>query len=109
MKSIPTLLVCSIVFSLAAGCATSTGTSEERREVVLKYVGHDVGTSGPFSKKGIRELDVLDDNERKQATALLQGGAQGFLIMEPNPALPNRIILISGDRVVGDFRAKKKE
>ncbi len=101
------LVVISIALAVG-GCATSPITGEERREVVLQYIGHDVGTVGPFSKRG-RELDELSEKDRKEAMEMLGRGAQGFLVIEPNAGLPNRVIVVSGKRIVGDFTTLKKE
>ena len=94
---------------LGSGCATGPEGSEATREIVLQYIGHDVGTVGPFSKQAKHELAALSKNDRNQALALMDHGAAGFLIIEPNPAVPNRMILISKGRIVGDFPAVKDE
>ena len=102
------IIVASVVL-LAGGCAALPATSEERREVVLEYVGHEVGTVGPFTRSGARELEALSEKDRTAAAQMLAHGAQGFLVIEPNASLPNRIIVISGKRIVGDFPARKGE
>jgi len=102
-----TLFVVLLTLLLGA-CAAAPTTSEERREVVLEYVGHEVGTVGPFSKKGQRELDGLSEKDRKEVLALIEHGAVGFLIIEPNASLPNRVIVVSGKRIIGDFPSPKK-
>ena len=84
------------------------GMGEERRQLVLEYVGHEVGTVGPFAKNGLRELDVLSEKDRREAAALIEHGAIGFLVIEPNAGVPNRIVVVSGKRIVGDFPAPKK-
>src|SRR5881398_1356497 len=87
---------------LVGSCAASPGVGEEHRELVLQYVGHDVGTVGPFSKRA-PELEGLSEKDRREVIGMLDRGAQGFLVIEPAPALPNRVIVVSGKRVVGDF------
>jgi hypothetical protein len=97
------------VILIAGGCAGSPVSGEEHRELVLQYVGHDVGTVGPFSTKEKRELDVLSEKDRKEAVEMLARGAQAFLVIEPSASVPNRIIVLSGKQVVGDFPAPKKD
>jgi hypothetical protein len=92
---------------LAPACTTSTSTSEEHREVVLKYVGHDVGTVGPFTRPGT-ELDGLAEQDRQAAIGFLAHGAQGFLIIEPPPGGRKRVILVSNKGILGDFTVPKK-
>lgn len=106
-KTMRSLLLVLLVL-LAGGCAAAPTTSEERREVVLEYVGHEVGTVGPFSKKGQRELDGLSEKDRKEVVGLIERGAVGFLIIEPDASRPNRVIVVSGKRIVGDFPVPKK-
>ena len=109
-------LACVILF---AGCASGPGTAETEREIVLQYVGVDVGTAGPFTKKSSRELDILADKDRSAAAALLNRGAVGFLVYAktpnvgnttatnspPNKQLGPRVILLQHGRVVGDYKA----
>ena len=94
---------------LIAGCAATPATVEEQREVVLAYVAHDVGTAGPFAKGALRELDTLSEKDRKEAAELLARGAKAFVVIERDPNVPNRIVLLSGNKVVGDFPAPKKK
>lgn len=92
-----------LLLALAGGCATSPTVTETTREVVLKYIGGDFGTAGPFSKHGKKELNVLSPKDRDEAAALLDRGAEGFLIFQPKMA--TRVVLVMKGRVVGDFRA----
>jgi hypothetical protein len=92
-----------------AGCATPTDNIETARSLVLTYIGHDVGTLGPFSHHATRELGLLAENHRKDAVAELERGAEGFLIIEPDQAKPNRIVLIHHGKIVGDFPTISKE
>ena len=102
--AVPVLLVL-----LCGGCSTAPSDAEATREIVLLYVGHDVGTVGPFSQRAKRELAALSPKDRTQALALMDHGAAGFLIIERDPAVSNRMVLISKGRVVGDFPAGKDE
>lgn len=109
---------CLAVLILVAGCATAPTTSETEREIVLKYVAIDVGTVGPFTKKGKQELNILSEKDRAAAAALLEQGAIGFVVYPKaasssptNPAdrRPGaRVILLQHDRVVGDFPVPSK-
>src|SRR5438105_4394576 len=101
-------LFLAVTVLLFAACASAPATGEERRQLVLEYVGHEVGTVGPFAKNALRELDVLSEKDRREAAALIEHGAVGFLVIEPNPSLPNRIVVVSGKRIIGDFPAPKK-
>lgn len=94
---------------IGGGCGTSPGGVEATREIVLQYVGRDVGTVGPFSKQAKRELGALSKPDREKALALMDGGAAGFLIIERDPALANRMVLVAKGKVVGDFPAAKDE
>ena len=102
-------LILALVVMLCSSCATAPIDTEATREIVLEYVGHEVGTSGPFSKHAKRELAALSAKDRGEAMVLMERGAVGFLIIERNPALPNRIVLIARRKVVGDFPAAKDE
>ena len=98
-----------------AGCASAPSTAETEREVVLQYVAVDAGTAGPFSRKSKQELDILSDQDRLAATALLDRGAVAFVVYHknqmPGAASPatrhpgTRIVLVQHGRVVGDFKA----
>jgi hypothetical protein len=101
-------LFLALLVLLFGACASAPTTGEERREVVLEYVGHEVGTVGPFSKKGQRELDGLSEKDRNEVLGMIEHGAVGFLIIEPNVSLPNRVIVVSGKRIIGDFPSPKK-
>jgi hypothetical protein len=100
---------------LFAGCASAPTTAETGREVVLQYVGTDVGTAGPFSKKSNSELAILSDKDRVTASSLLDHGAVAFLVYSkganasavstPGKAAGTRVILLQHGRVVGDFKA----
>lgn len=94
---------------LAGGCATGPDLVEARREVVLEYIGHDVGTVGPFSKQATRELATLSAGDRSKVLALMEHGAAGFLIIERDPARPNRIVLLAKGKIVGDFPSARDE
>ncbi len=102
-----------VVLLLAGGCATApTGGPESTREVVLKYVNADVGTTGPFSKKNPKDLEILSDADRTQASALLDRGAVGFVIYAgsrtANAASETRIVLVQAGKVVADYHAAAK-
>ena len=102
----------TIVLILLAGCTTSPGNSEANREVVLKYLDADVGTAGPFSKQGKRELDVLSEKDRATALGLLERGAVGFVVFAPAHSAEAgsvaRIVLVLSGKVIGDFPAFAK-
>lgn len=108
------LLVGLTIALLLAGCGTTPTGSETTREAVLQYLGtdSDVGTSGPFGKNGLRELDVLSPQDRRAATSLVNRGAVLFVIYGHNLTDPNatatttRIILVQRGKVVGDFKAQ---
>ena len=97
---------------LLAGCASSPDTSEGTREVVLKYINADVGTTGPFSKRNPQDLEALSGSDRVQASKLLDRGAVGFVIFTgsrgSNVSGETRIVLVQNAKVVGDFRAAAK-
>ncbi len=102
-----------IVFVLLfAGCASAPDVSEGTREVVLKYLNADVGTTGPFSKRNPKDLEVLSDSDRAKASALLDRGAVGFVIYagsrSANAGAETRIVLVQNAKVVGDFHAVTK-
>jgi hypothetical protein len=108
-RSLAVLILC------AAGCAISPDSAESAREIVLTYVGADVGTAGPFSKKGLRELDSLSSQDRAEALALFERGALAYVIFSSpqerkpgDPAAPTRIIFVRSGKVVGDFRGTEK-
>jgi hypothetical protein len=100
---------------LLGGCATAPSTAETEREIVLQHVAVDVGTAGPFSKKAKRELDVLSDKDRVEASMLLDRGAVAFLVYPKTPGSASastpkketgpRVVLVQHGRVVGDFTA----
>jgi hypothetical protein len=96
-RLIPALLV------ICSSCATAPSDTEATRKVVLKYVHHGVGTEGPFSKGAQRQLAGLAEQDRSAVVALLEHGAVGFLVLEPTPTLPNRVIVVSKGKVVGDY------
>ena len=104
-------LLCLSVLALA-GCASAPTDIEGTREVVLKYLNADVGTTGPFSKRNPKDLEVLADGDRAQAHALLDRGAVGFVIFagprSANTGAETRIVLVQAGKVVGDFRAVAK-
>jgi hypothetical protein len=102
-RLLPLLLVLACV-----GCSTPTDNIETARSLVLNYVGHNVGTVGPFSKHATREPALLAEPNRKEAMVQLQRGAEGFLVIEPDPATPNRIVLVLKGKIVGDFPTTSK-
>ena len=98
------------VLLVLAGCATGPTTSETEREIVLKYVGVDAGTTGPFTKKAKHEINILTEKDRAEAASLLDYGAVGFLVfsktVSPSTSRPvTRVILLQHGRIVGDFTA----
>ena len=101
-----------VVLLLAGGCATAPSDSESTREVALKYVNADVGTTGPFSKKNPKDLEILSDADRAQASAWLGRGAVGFVIFAgsraANAASETRIVLVQAGKVVADYHAAAK-
>lgn len=116
----------AVLLVLLGGCATSPGDAEAEREIVLRYLDANVGTAGPFSKHGKKELDILSAPDRAAALALLERGAVGFLVYVPEPAAaapaPDapaaaakpaasvaaaRIIILLHGKVVGDYRGVK--
>jgi hypothetical protein len=99
MKRLP-LLLCLLTF----GCSTTTSSPEFAREIVSRHLGGDFGTVGPFTKQRKRELEVLAAADQKTALGLLEEGALGFLIYEPNQPKARRVSLVLKDRVVGDYR-----
>ena len=109
------------LIALSAGCASAPSDAENDREVVLRYLNADVGTTGPFNKHAKKELDVLSAPDRASAAALLDRGAAGFVIFAPrtstgsadggaaaDTAPATRVILVAHGKVVGDFGAEKK-
>ena len=99
----------ALLLLFCASCATQPGGVETTREIVLKYVAHDVGTVGPFAKHATREPALLAAEHKAQVLALLDRGAVGFLIIEPNPATPNHVVMVLKDKIVGDFPTTSKE
>lgn len=100
-------LLPALLILFCGGCGTSPSNSEATRELVLQYVGRDVGTSGPFSKQARRELAALSSADRAAALVHMDRGAVGFLIIERSPAPTNRIVLIHKGRVVADYPAAR--
>lgn len=88
---------------LLASCGTTPDGAEMTREVVLQYVGGDAGTAGPFSKKGLKELETLAEKYRAEAVALFDRGAVAFVIYTPDHS--TRVVFVQRGKVVGDFRA----
>ncbi len=101
-------LLSALLVLICSGCATAPSDAESTREIVLQYVGREVGTSGPFSKQARHELATLSAPDRAAALALMDRGAVGFLIIERNQANQNRIVLITKRKVVGDFPSAKE-
>ena len=101
-------VLASVLISLC-GCAMSPTASESTREIVLEYIGGNVGTAGPFSKQGKKELDVLSAKDKSEASALIDRGAVGYLIYEPAAKGTTRIILVLKGKVVADYRAANAE
>jgi hypothetical protein len=102
------VLAATLLLSLN-GCGTSPVSSEQTREVVLQYLGTDVGTAGPFYQGGKKELDILSAGDRQKADALIDQGAALFLIYAApgttNAGHASRVILVHRGSVVGDFNA----
>jgi hypothetical protein len=48
-----------------SACSTSPSGAEATREIVLQYIGHDVGTLGPFSKQAKHELAAVSATARR--------------------------------------------
>ncbi|HVU35202.1 MAG TPA: hypothetical protein VHE61_17335 [Opitutaceae bacterium] len=96
---------------LLTGCGTTPTDAESTREVVLQYVGTDVGTAGPFGKGGKKELTVLTQADRQKADALIDGGASAFTVYGTDPNSPDqtshvtRVVLVQHNKIVGDFKA----
>ncbi len=107
-------LSCLALVVLLSGCGTSPVDSESTREVVLQYLGGDVGTAGPFGKGGKKELDVLTAADRHQAEQLIDAGASMFLVYGANAANPNqaggvsRVVLVQHGKIVADLKAEAK-
>jgi hypothetical protein len=102
-----------LIVIFISGCGTTPVNTETTREVVLQYLGGDVGTAGPFYKGGKKELDVLSPEDRRQAEALIDQGAALFLVFGANQTQSgasgaNRVVLVHGGKIVGDFRASAK-
>lgn len=105
-----------IVIALLSGCGTSPLDTESTREVVLQYLGADaaVGTAGPFSKGGKKEIDVLSPSDRQKVDDLIDRGAVIFLVYAANSATADstatvsRVIVVQRGSVVGDFHAPAK-
>lgn len=91
------------LFALSLAGCTTPAAPELSREVVLRHLGGDFGTVGPFTKQRKKELDVLAPADKQAATALLEQGAFGFLIYAQGGARPQRVILVAKDKVVGDY------
>ncbi|MBC7367993.1 MAG: hypothetical protein H7343_14470 [Undibacterium sp.] len=103
---------CLLIFLvLLAGCSTPDA-SEGTREVALKYINADVGTTGPFSKRNPKDLEILSPSDRAQASALLDRGAVGFVIYagsrSTDAGAETCVVLVQNAKVVGDFRAAPK-
>lgn len=104
--------IIAVLFSiLLCGCGTSPVDAESTREIVLQYLGGDVGTAGPFGKGGKKELDVLSDVDRKKAETLIDQGASLFLVFGSHVANAaaaaqggaTRVVLVQRGRIVADF------
>lgn len=98
---------------LLAGCSTYSSTDPETtRGVVLKYINTEVGTTGPFSKRNPKDLEILSDADRAQAMTLLNRGAVGFVIFggsqKAGSETGGRIVLVQDGKVVGDYWAAAK-
>ena len=105
-SSLPPFL---IGFSIAAfgGCASpADGGPEATREVVLQYLGGNVGTVGPLSKTAKKEFSVLAPSDQARAGELIDLGGEAFLVYKDSAL--NRIILVAGRKVVGDFTVPTK-
>lgn len=104
-----------LLMMLLAACGTTPTDSEGKRELVLQYLGTDVGTAGPFYKSAHQEIAVLSNADRRKAEALIEDGAALFLIFQANAAVaPNatrtadRLIFVQKGEIVGDFRPQPK-
>jgi hypothetical protein len=119
VKSIRFAFFLSASWLALTGCNSGPANGEADREVVLKYVGGNFGTLGPFSKKTKKELQALSSKDQAAAGELLDRGAVGFVIFGPDDGSKahtksgtdadlvnvDRIILVQKGQVVGDFRA----
>ena len=76
------------------------------REVVLQYLGGNVGTVGPLSKTAKKEFSVLAASDQARAGALIDLGGEAFLVYKD--AALNRIVIVAGRKVVGDFTVPPK-
>lgn len=111
-------IVTLLPFVLLCGCGTTPTASESTREIVLQYLGGDVGTAGPFAKGAKNELGSLSPSDRQAAEKLIDQGAVVFLVYGAHAAGgttnaaetsgPSRIVLVQGGRVVGDFQPAPK-
>ena len=108
-------LLFSFLFAvLVAGCGTTPMGSEAAREIVLQYLGGDVGTVGPITRNAKNELGGLSEADRRKAEGLIDQGAVLFLVYDRNsPASQSggasRLILVRSGSVVGDFHAQPRE
>ncbi len=96
---------------LLAGCGTSPIDTESTREIVLQYLGGQVGTAGPFAAKTAkRELDILGDADRRKAEEQIDRGAVVFLVYGESVGATgaSRVILVQSNKVVGDYRSQPK-
>jgi hypothetical protein len=96
---------------LLAGCGTSPIDTESTREIVLQYLGGQVGTAGPFAAKAAkREADILGEADRRSAEALIDRGAVVFLVNGERAGTTgaSRVILVQNNKVVGDYRPQSK-
>lgn len=93
------------------GCGTSPMDVESTREVVLQYLGGNVGTAGPFGRGGKKELAVLSNADRQRAEAQIDNGAAAFLVFGTDPGAVNqashvtRVVMVQRNKIVGDYRA----
>lgn len=94
---------------LLAGCGTSPVNTESTRNTVLQYLGGQVGTAGPFSRGGKKELDVLSAADRQKVSDLIDRGAVIFLVYGGQQGASkgaSRIVVVQGEKIVGDFFAQ---
>lgn len=99
---------------LLGGCATPRG-AEATRNLVLQYLGGDVGTAGPFGQGGKKELTILTEAERKEAESLIDRGAVMFLVYGGSVAARNnpdagasRVVLVQDGKILRDYIVQPK-
>jgi hypothetical protein len=105
--SFPSFVLLGFALAVCGGCASpADGGPEATREVVLQYLGGNVGTVGPLSKTAKKEFSVLAASEQARAGALIDLGGEAFLVYKD--AALSRIVIVAGRKVVGDFTVPPK-